>query len=118
MSVIHFGPYELASVALVMTNYGEPQKDAAEAMATISRANTACFNYRYQGKAKAVTVEEIEAILNRGTPVDYLDSALRVVTMLHYNCREDRDYLEEEPGGMLALCEALRMVVIVLREGK
>lgn len=119
MSVCLFGVEELGRVLRwiapdIRTRDVAAYERAAENLATISRANTACFNDRYREKERPSTADEIieAAQHNRGP----LGGIVSTVGLFRYNCTEDRDYLEEEPGGMKALAMVLEALLWRLHE--
>ncbi len=122
MSVIFFGAHELANVAAIcarfeggLTNSGT-LKVYADQLALISQANAACFRYRYHGEKRApIEAAEIVRVASK-TTVPNLADAVSTAALLHYNCQEDRDFLEAVAGGMAALADILNTVLFRLQD--
>ena len=108
MSVIHFDAHELGNLARVIVNSMPDYINAKTALKslatdlhTISRANSKCYEFRYGEKTPPVKMGPIIVAAEKA-PGD-LAKAVRTAGAIHYNCRENVDYLDEQPGGMKAL---------------
>lgn len=104
MSVILFGAQELAQVYKVVRPQrmgGGIDSYTIEQILTLNKANTACYNYRYNAKEEALTRAELEHAIAH---TEYGQrEASSCLGLMAYNCREDKDYLAETEGGHEAL---------------
>lgn len=105
MSVIHFSAEEYANIIKVLGDTYERRKRRAADLAIISKANAACYSYRYGDGGTAATAEEIFTLAGRGA--GDLSRAVSTAGLLHYNCQEDKDFLALEEGGLAALVDIL-----------
>lgn len=122
MSVIHFGLQEFTHLFhVVKKEYGD-NNALAQDLELLSKANSACFNYRYDCHLKGnnavlghVAQDFLEAPYvdtSRGG-VERLEASLFLVTMLPYNCAEDKDFLDVVEGAREAYTNVSRAFIRV-----
>lgn len=124
MSVILFGAQELANIGRVLLAR-ETARDQemmcdfyARDLAKISEANAACYRYRYSQNSEngpSISAPEFNALL-REDKAGNLASAVSTASLLHYNCREDRDFIEETKGASTALANILEGLLQIVAE--
>jgi len=116
MSVIFFDAKELGNIARVIADrdvyedHDKALKTLAASLFFISKANAACYMYRYSEDTLPVTLSAIYKEAKALVKGD-LNAAVRTVGLIRYNCEEDKDYLAEEPGALDAFSIILQSLL-------